>query len=53
MKYIQDLQLELLPHLPYSPDFAFSDFHLLQLLTDALHGHLFRSCKELKEEGHD
>ena len=53
MKYIQDLKLELLPHLPYSPDFAPSDFHLVWLLTDALHEHLFRSCKELKNAVHN
>jgi hypothetical protein len=53
VKYIQDLKLEMLLHLPYSPDFAPSDSHLLWPLTDALHGHLLRLCKELKEAVHD
>jgi hypothetical protein len=28
-KRIQELQWELLEHLPYNPDLAYSDFHLL------------------------
>jgi histone-lysine N-methyltransferase SETMAR len=28
VKQIEDLKLEVLPHLPYSPDLALSDFHV-------------------------
>jgi hypothetical protein len=45
-KQIQDLKLEVLPHLPYSPDLAPSDFHLFWPLKDALRGRHFRSVKE-------
>jgi hypothetical protein len=53
VKQIQDLKLEVLPHLPYSPDLAPSDFHLFWSLKDALRGCHFRSDEEIKEVVHD
>jgi hypothetical protein len=53
MKQIQDLKLEVLPHPPYSPDLAPSDFHLFWPLKDALRGCHFRSDEEIKEAVHD
>jgi hypothetical protein len=53
MKQIQDLKLEVLPHPPYSPDLAPSDFHLFWPLKDALHAHHFKSDEEVKEAVHD
>jgi hypothetical protein len=49
VKQIQDLKLEVLPHLPYSPDLAPSDFHFLWSLKDILRGRHFRSDQEVKE----
>jgi histone-lysine N-methyltransferase SETMAR len=40
---IQDLSFECLPHPPYSPDFASSDFHVFGLLKEAIGGKSFRS----------
>jgi transposase len=43
----------MLPHPPYSPDLAPSDFHLFWPLKDALRGRHFRSDEEVKEAVHD
>jgi hypothetical protein len=53
MKQIQDLRFVVLPHSPYAPDIAPSDFHLLWPLIDALRGRRFRSDEEVKEAVHD
>jgi histone-lysine N-methyltransferase SETMAR len=39
-----------LPHPPYSPDLAPSDFHLLGALNDAIRGKRFGSDDEITEE---
>jgi histone-lysine N-methyltransferase SETMAR len=44
----QDLKLEVLPHPPYSPDLAPSNFHLFWPLKVALLGRNFRSNEEVK-----
>jgi hypothetical protein len=53
MTHTQDLKMEVLPHLPYSPDLAFSNFHLFWPLKDALCGCNFRSDEEVKEAVHE
>jgi hypothetical protein len=53
MNQIQDLKLEVSPHLPYSPDLASGSFHLCWLIKGSLHGHHFRSDEEVKEAVHD
>jgi len=40
---IQDLSFERLPHPPYSPDLAPSDFHVFGPLKEAMGGKSFRS----------
>jgi hypothetical protein len=45
--------LKVLPHPPYSPDFAFSNFHLFWPLKDALRGHHFTKDEEVKEVVHE
>jgi len=42
---IQDLSFECLPHLPYSPDLAPSDFHVFGPLKEAMGGKSFRFDK--------
>jgi transposase len=49
---IQKLNFELLPHPPYSPDLAPSDYHLCGSLKKALQGHRFRSREEVKQAVH-
>ena len=39
-----------LPHLPYSPDLAPSDFHFFGALKDAIRGKRFESDDEVIEE---
>jgi histone-lysine N-methyltransferase SETMAR len=46
---IQDLSFECLPHPPYSPDLAPSDFHVFGLLKQAMGGKSFRSDKEVQQ----
>lgn len=41
MKKIHEILLELLPHPPYSPHLALSDYHLLSRLKKYLTGHKF------------
>ena len=53
VKQIQELKLDMLPHLPYSSDLATSIKHLFWPLSDALHGCNFRSDEEVKEAMHD
>jgi hypothetical protein len=52
-KQIRDLKLDVLPHPPYSPDLARSDFHLFWPLKDALRGRHFRPDEEVEEAVHD
>ena len=43
------LQWEVLPHPPYSPDIAPSDYHLFRSLSNAMKGHQFDNEYDLKE----
>lgn len=45
---LQDLGWEVLPHPPYSPDLAPSDFHLFGPLKFALSGRVFKTNEEIK-----
>jgi histone-lysine N-methyltransferase SETMAR len=45
---IERLGFSLLPHPPYSPDLAPSDFHLFPKLKEHLWGQHFRSDEEVK-----
>ena len=45
---IQELDWEVLPHPPYSPDLAPSDFHLFRSLPNALRGVSFNNNEEVK-----
>jgi hypothetical protein len=45
---IETVEWSLLPHGPYSPDLAPSDFHLFGPLKDALRGRRFAKYDELK-----
>jgi len=40
---IEELGWEILPHPPYSPDLAPTDFHLFRSLSNHLSGHIFES----------
>jgi histone-lysine N-methyltransferase SETMAR len=42
---IQDLSFECLPHPPYSPDLALSDFHVFGPIKEAMGGKSFRQTK--------
>jgi len=44
---IPDLSFECLPHLPYSPDLAPSDFHIFGPIKEAMGGKSFRSDEEV------
>jgi histone-lysine N-methyltransferase SETMAR len=48
---IQKLNFEFLPHPPYSPDLAPSDYHLFVSLKKALRGRRFGSDEEVKTSG--
>ena len=50
---IQDLSFECLPHLPYSPDLAPSDFHVFGPFKDAMGGKSFRSDEEVQQAVHE
>jgi hypothetical protein len=50
---IQDLSFECLPHLPYSPDLAPSDFHVFGPLKQAMAGKAFRSDEEVQQAVHE
>jgi [histone H3]-lysine36 N-dimethyltransferase SETMAR len=47
MAKIKELRLELLPHPPYSPDLAPSDFFLFPKLKEKLAGQRFASNSEV------
>jgi len=49
---IQDLS-ECLPHPPYSPDLAPSDFHVFGPLKEAMGGKSFRSDEEVQQAVHE
>lgn len=46
--YLETLKWDILPHLPYSPDIAPSDFYLFRLMTHDLADQHFRSYEEAK-----
>ena len=48
MAAAHECRFELLPHPPYSPDLAPSDFHLFPKLKNALSGNHFRSDDDVK-----
>ena len=48
MAKLHELKWQLLPHPPYSPDLAPSDFHLFGVLKDPLRGRHFGNESELK-----
>jgi histone-lysine N-methyltransferase SETMAR len=50
---IQDLSFECLPHPPYSPDLASSDFHVFGPLKEAMGGKAFRSNNEVQQVVHE
>jgi len=50
---IQDLSFECLPHPPYSPDLAPSDFHVFEPLKEAMGGKSFRSDEEVQQAVHE
>jgi histone-lysine N-methyltransferase SETMAR len=50
---IQDLSFECLPHPPYSPDLAPSDFHVLGPLKEAMGDKSFRSDEEVQQAVHE
>jgi hypothetical protein len=45
---IQDLSFECLPHPPYLPDLAPSDFNVFGLLKEAMGGKSFKSDEEVQ-----
>ena len=47
--YLETLQWEVLPHPPYSPDIAPSDFHLFRSMTHGLADQRFHSYEEAKK----
>jgi len=49
---IQDLSFECLPHPPYSPDLAASDFHVFGPLKEVIGGKSFRLDKEVQQAVH-
>ena len=50
---IKDLHSECLPHPPYAPDLAPTDFHVFGALEGELSGRKFRSDEEVQEVVHD
>ena len=46
--YLETLKWEVLPHPPYSPDVAPSDYHLFRLMAHGLADQHFRSYEEVK-----
>ena len=50
---IQDLSFECLPHPPYSPDLATSDFHVSEPLKKAIGSKSFRSDEEVQQAVHE
>jgi histone-lysine N-methyltransferase SETMAR len=50
---IRDLSFKCLPHPPYSPDLATSDFHVFGPLKEAMGSKSFRSNEELQLAVHE
>ena len=50
---IEELQFEYIPHPPYSPDLAPSDFHVFGPLKDVLSGTQFRDDDEVWSAVHE
>ena len=50
---IEELRFECIPHPPYSPDLAPSDFHVFGPLKDALGGTQFRDDDEVRSAVHE
>jgi histone-lysine N-methyltransferase SETMAR len=50
---IKDLRFECLPHPPYSPDLAPSDYHVFGALKEELSGRKFKSDEEVQAAVHD
>jgi len=50
---IQDLSFDCLPHSPYSPDLAPSDFHVFEPLKEAMGGKSLRSDEEVQQAVHE
>ena len=50
---IQHLSFECLPHPPYSPHLAPSDFHVFGALKEAMGGKSFRSDEEVQQAVHE
>ena len=46
--YLETLKWEVLPHPPYSPDVAPSDYHLFRSVAHGLADQHFRSYEEIK-----
>jgi histone-lysine N-methyltransferase SETMAR len=50
---IQDLSFECLPYPPYLPDLAPRDFHVFELLKEAMRDKSFRSNEEVQQAVHE
>jgi len=50
---IQDLSFECLPHPPYSPDLASSDFHVFEPIKETMGGKSSRSDEEVQQAVHE
>jgi hypothetical protein len=50
---IEELQFECIPHPPFSPDLAPSDFHVFGPLTGSLSGRQFRDDDEVRSAVHE
>lgn len=48
-KYLERVNWEILPHPPYSPDIAPSDFHLFRSMQSALSGERFTSYEDIEK----
>ena len=45
---INELEWELVPHPPYSPEIAPPDYHLFRLMDHFFHGKKFNNVKDIK-----